>query len=67
MESGGLTLGDSPFDPVADVPVHKVVRMEYEVGRTQSNGKVLRPIPGEWLLPFLHGRYDDTSGDGIEI
>ena len=21
----------------------------------------------EWVLPFLHSRYDDTSGVGIEV
>jgi acetoacetate decarboxylase len=64
---GTLTLGESPLDPVADVPVRKVVKMEYEEGTTQSNGTVLRAVPGEWLLPFLHQRYDDTSSVGIEI
>ena len=67
VEDGELILRDSLFDPVADVPVRKLVKMEYEVGSTQSNGKVLRSIPGDWLLPFLHQRYDDTSGNGIEI
>jgi hypothetical protein len=28
---------------------------------------VLRSIPGDWFLPFLHGRYDDASGTGIEV
>ena len=65
--SGALTLRESPFDPVADLPVRKLLRIEYEVGRTESNGSVLRPIPGEWLLPFLHGRYDDPSAEGIEV
>ncbi len=64
---GELTLGESPFDPVADVPVRKLVRMEYEVGTTESNGTVLRTIPGDWMLPFLHQRYDDSSGEGIEL
>jgi acetoacetate decarboxylase len=65
--TGALTLCESPFDPVADLPLRKLVRMEYEVGRTESNGEVLRPIPSEWLLPFLHGRYDDPSAEGIEV
>lgn len=65
--SGELTLRESPFDPVADLPVRKLVTLEYEVGRTQSNGEVLRAIPGEWLVPFLHGRYDDPTHDGIEV
>ena len=64
---GALTLRESAFDPVADLPVRRIVRLEYEVGRTQSNGRVLRPIPGEWLLPFLHQRYDDPGAEGIEV
>jgi acetoacetate decarboxylase len=64
---GALALGDSPLDPVADIPIRRVVKLEYEEGTTQSNGSVLRSVPGEWLLPFLHQRYDDTSGVGIEI
>ncbi len=67
IEDGELLLTESPFDPVADVPVRRLVSMEYEVGSTESNGTVLRSIPGEWLLPFLHQRYDDTSGEGIEL
>jgi acetoacetate decarboxylase len=64
---GEVILRESPFDPLVDIPVRRIVRMEYEEGTTQSTGKVLRSVPGEWLLPFLHGRYDDTSGEGIEI
>lgn len=64
---GEIVLTDSPLDPVADIPVRRLLSMEYEEGGTHSNGKVLRSVPGEWLLPFLHQRYDDTSGDGIEV
>jgi acetoacetate decarboxylase len=64
---GELILRDSPFDPVADLPVRRLLRMEYEKGRTESNGQVLRSVPGEWLLPFLHQRYDDPTHPGIEV
>lgn len=67
LEDAELNLFDSPFDPVADVPVRRIVTAEYEEGSAESNGRVLRSIPGEWLEPFLHQRYDDMSGDGIEI
>lgn len=65
--SGEVTLADSPFDPVADLPVRRVLRMEYEEGSTESNGRVLRSIPAEWFLPFLHGRYDEPGVQGIEV
>ncbi len=64
---GRFQLGESSFDPVSDLPVRRMLRMEYEEGRTESNGKVLRPVPGEWLLPFLHQRYDDPAAAGIEL
>ncbi len=64
---GRFQLGESSFDPVSDLPVRRMLRMEYEEGRTESNGKVLRPVPGEWLLPFLHQRYDDPAAGGIEV
>ena len=67
LDEAALKLYDSPFDPVADVPVRRLVTAEYEEGSAESNGRVLRSIPGEWLEPFLHQRYDDTSGDGIEV
>jgi acetoacetate decarboxylase len=64
---GELILRDSPFDPVADLPVERLVRMEYEVGQSESNGRVIRSVPGEWLLPFLHQRYDEPQNAGVEI
>jgi acetoacetate decarboxylase len=67
VEDSELVLRESPFDPVADVPVRRVVRMEYEEGVTQSNGRVLRSVPGEWLLPVFHQRYDDPQAEGVEV
>ena len=64
---GELTLGESPFDPVADLPVRRLARLEYEEGNTESNGRVLRPVTGAWLLPFLHQRYDDPAAKGVEV
>jgi acetoacetate decarboxylase len=64
---GEVILRESPFDPVADVPVRRLLTMEYEEGSTVSSGTVLRSVPGAWLLPFFHARYDDLSGDGLEL
>jgi len=64
---GELVLRESPFDPVADLPVKRLVRMEYDEGTTESNGRVLRSVPGDWLLPYLHQRYDDPGTQGLEI
>lgn len=67
IEDGALVLRESPFDPVADLPVRRLVQIEYEEGTTESSGRVLRALPGEWLLPFLHQRYDDPRAQGIEV
>ena len=67
LDDAQLNLFESPFDPVADVPVRSIITAEYEEGSAESNGRVLRSVPGEWLEPYLHQRYDDMSGDGIEI
>jgi len=64
---GALELRDSPFDPVADLPVRRIVEFEYTEGTTLSSGRVLRPVPGDWLLPFLHQRSDDPTTDGIDV
>ena len=64
---GSLELRESPFDPVADLPIRKIVRIEYEEGTTESNGRILRSLPPEWVLPFLHGRNDEPGLEGIEV
>ena len=64
---GEVILRESPFDPVADLPVGRLVTLEYEEGTTQSNGKVLCSVSGESFLPFLHQRYDDPAVQGIEV
>ncbi len=64
---GGIELWDSPFDPVSDLPVRRVALLEYAVGKVAFSGRVLRPVPGEWLLPFLHQRYDTPRTEGVEV
>ncbi|MCP4904701.1 MAG: acetoacetate decarboxylase family protein [bacterium] len=64
---GGIELWDSPFDPVADLPMRRLVEFEYTEGTTASSGRVLRPVPGDWLLPFIHQRYDEPQTEGVEV
>ena len=35
--------------------------------RVESDGRVLRSLPAEWVLPYFHQRYDDPGAAGIEI
>ena len=58
---GTLTLNDSPLDPIADIPVRKIVSMECAEITTNQHGEVVERVPADWLLPFVHQRYDDLS------
>ncbi len=64
---GELELRDSPFDPVADLPIRRIVEFEYTEGTTRRSGRVLRPVPGDWLLPFLHQKHDDPEVEGLDV
>jgi acetoacetate decarboxylase len=59
--TGEVILRESSFDPVVDLPVRNLVSMTYEEGVSHSSGKVLRSVPAEWLVPYLHQRYDDIT------
>jgi acetoacetate decarboxylase len=58
---GTLTLGDSPLDPIADIPIGKIISMEFAQVATTQTGEVVERVPADWLLPFVHQRYDDLS------
>lgn len=64
---GGLQLWESAVDPVADLPVRRLVAFEYAEGSTVMTARALRPVPGEWLRPFLHQRYDAAGVEGVEV
>ena len=64
---GGLELWDSPFDPIADLPVRRLVGATYAEGTFRRESRVLRPIPGDWLLPFLHQRDDVPGTRGVDV
>lgn len=59
--TGEVILRESMLDPVADLPVRRVVSMTYEEGRSRSSGKVLTSVPAAALLPYVHQRYDDIT------
>jgi acetoacetate decarboxylase len=58
---GTLTLGDSPVDPIADIPVGKILAMHYAELTSSQTGEVVERVPADWLLPYVHQRYDDLS------
>jgi acetoacetate decarboxylase len=66
IEDGRIILREAPHDPLIDVPVKRLLRMEFAEGASRTSGEVLRSVPGEWLQPFLVQRYDDPQ-EGIEV
>jgi acetoacetate decarboxylase len=58
---GTLKLGDSPVDPLGDIPVARIISMAYARVTTTQAGEVVERVPADWLLPFVHQRYDDLS------
>jgi acetoacetate decarboxylase len=61
---GAVTLRDSRFDPVADLPVRRVRDITLAERRSTQHAEIHSRVPGEWLLPYVHQRYDDLSPVG---
>lgn len=65
--TGEIRLAESVYDPLIDIPVRKLVSMQYVEGATQTSGQILRKVPGEWIAPQWVGRYDDPANIGIDL
>ena len=63
---GEITLRESRFDPVIDLPVRAVRFIELAERSSSQRGELVRTVPGEWVRPFIHQRYDDLSVVGSE-
>jgi acetoacetate decarboxylase len=63
---GEVILRESKFDPVADLPVRTLRYIEFAERSSKQYGEIVRTVPGEWVLPFVHQRYDDLSVIGTE-
>src|SRR5690349_14473008 len=48
---GTLTLHDAPLDPIADIPVGRILSMEFAQVTTTQHGEVAERVPSDWLLP----------------
>ncbi|MEZ0364816.1 acetoacetate decarboxylase family protein [Mycobacterium sp. pUA109] len=58
---GTLELGDSALDPVADIVVRQIWSITWCRRRTVQVGRIAERVPAEWLLPYVHQRYDDMA------
>lgn len=55
---GEVILRDSPFDPVADLPVRSIVSIVYTESHQTQTGRIVGSVPAEWIWPYRHQRYD---------
>jgi acetoacetate decarboxylase len=58
---GTLELGESPLDPVADIVVREIKSITWCRRRTVQVGRIAQRVPADWLLPYVHQRYDDVA------
>jgi acetoacetate decarboxylase len=63
---GEITLNESRFDPVADLPVRKIRSIELAERSSIQTGEVMTTVPADWITPFVHQRYDDLSPVGSD-
>jgi len=58
---GDLILRESPLDPVADLPVRRLIRITASEKQTFQRGEIVSRVPSEWIIPFAHQRYDNFT------
>ena len=58
---GTLELGESPLDPLADIVIRQITSITWCRRRTIQVGRIAARVPQEWLLPYVHQRYDDVA------
>ncbi|MFG3344604.1 acetoacetate decarboxylase family protein [Streptomyces sp. NPDC048018] len=57
--TGDVVLRESVYDPVADLPVRRLVEITIGEKSTDQKGRVVERVDARELLPYLHQRYDD--------
>ncbi len=58
---GEVILRESPLDPIVDIPVRRLVQLHYVEFESEQVGEIVDRVPGEWIAPFVHQRYDHFS------
>lgn len=59
--TGDVVLRESPYDPVADLTVRRLVEITIGEKTTDQRGRVAERVSPEALLPYVHQRYDDAA------
>jgi acetoacetate decarboxylase len=63
---GEILLRESRFDPVADLPVRRIREIELAERSSIQTGEAVGTVPADWMLPYVHQRYDDLSPVGTD-
>ncbi len=63
---GEIILRDSPYDPVADLPVRRIVSLTVGQKRSVQRGEIVGRVPAADVLPYVHQRYDDLAPTGTK-
>ena len=58
---GHVELGEYPLDPVADLEIVELRSITWCRRRTIQTARIAEQIPQEWLLPYVHQRYNDIA------
>ena len=59
--TGDIVLRESMYEPVADLPVLRLVEITIGEKTSDQRGKVVERVAPEALLPYVHQRYDDPQ------
>jgi acetoacetate decarboxylase len=65
--NGEIRFSESAYDPLVDVPIRRMVSMDYVEGATNTSGQLLRTVPGEFIAPFWIQRNDAPANLGIDV
>ncbi|MEU9316262.1 acetoacetate decarboxylase family protein [Streptomyces sp. NPDC048295] len=59
--SGDVVLRESVYDPVADLPVRRLVELTIGEKTSDQRGRAVERVSAKALLPYIHQRYDDPQ------
>ena len=61
---GEIILRESRFDPVADLPVRRILEMSLSERQSQQRAEIVATLDPDDVLPYVHQRYDDIHPAG---
>jgi acetoacetate decarboxylase len=66
---GEVILRDSDLDPIADLPVRRLVEITFGEKTSDQRAKVVEHLDPQSILPYVHQRYDDPAQvyDSVEV